>query len=81
MHSFKVSPSVDIYSNYAFMSEAQGKYIYNAIGYNASSIGYYKVLITGVPSLQEIANKITSMSPDHTQAVLFSQVRLTFSLI
>lgn len=81
MHSFKASPDMDLFGDYAYMSQAQGRYLCEAINYNFDDIGYGQLLITGVPNLQEIANKIVSISPDHTEAVVISEVRLTFSLI
>jgi ABC-type lipoprotein release transport system permease subunit len=77
-HSMKVAPGVDLYRSFAYMTESQASYLFEAIGYNTSQLHYNKLFITGVGGLKEIGNRILSMSPDHTSVIEISQVRLSF---
>jgi hypothetical protein len=80
-HSFKTAPGVDLFSSIVFMSEDQANYLFDIIGYNRSELSYYKLFVTGTDNLQEIGNKIVSMSPGHTLIFDIQQVRLSFELL
>ena len=80
MHSLKVAPGVDLFRSYAYMSEQQAHYIFQAIGYDPQQLHYNKLFVRrqaasgehAASGLQEVGNRILSMSPDHTEVVEIS---------
>ena len=78
MHSMKAAPGVDLFRSFAYLTQDQAQYIFKAIGYNTSELHFNKLFVTGKSGLKEIGNKILSMSPDHTEVVEISDIRLSF---
>lgn len=62
LHSLKIGPGLDLFSNVVFISQEQAEYLYRIVGADIGEIRFEKLFITG-QDLSAVGNKILSISP------------------